>query len=96
VEENRGLLKERVSITERPAIVLKRDRIGVLEVDLIIGKDNKEGLLVTLDRASMLTTIDKILSKKPDHIKQLLLHRLKGTTLELSSLKADGSSLARA
>lgn len=73
--DNRGLLQHRVSITERPLVVNDRERLGDLEADLIIGKDHKGGLLVTLDRASMLTTIDKIESKKPDHIKELFMHR---------------------
>jgi IS30 family transposase len=47
-----------------------------MEVDLIIGKNHQSGLLVTLDRATLVTTIDKIKSKKPKYIKRLLLRRM--------------------
>ena len=76
-KDNRGLIPNRVSIEQRPKIVDKRKRLGDIEVDLIIGKNHKGGLLVTLDRASLLTTIDKITSKKPEHIKKLILKRMK-------------------
>jgi IS30 family transposase len=49
-----------------------------MEVDLIIGKSHKSGLLVTLDRVTLITTIDKIKSKKPKHIKTLLMKRMLG------------------
>ena len=54
----------------------KRKRLGDMEVDLIIGKNHKSGLLVTLDRSTLITTIDKINSKNPKHIKKLLMKRM--------------------
>ena len=54
----------------------KRKRLGDMEVDLIIGKNHKSGLLVTLDRSTLITTIDKIKSKNPKHIKKLLMKRM--------------------
>lgn len=77
-KDNRGLIAHRVSIEKRPKIVNKRKRLGDMEVDLIIGKNHQSGLLVTIDRVTLITTIDKIKSRKPDHIKKLLLKRLKG------------------
>ena len=75
-KDNRGSIAHRVSIEKRPKIVDKRNRVGNLEVDLIIGKNHQSGLLITLDRATLITTIDKIKSKKPKHIKMLLMKRL--------------------
>jgi IS30 family transposase len=75
-KDNRGLIAHRVSIEKRPKIVNKRERLGDMEVDLIIGKNHQSGLLVTLDRATLVTTIDKIKSKKPKYIKRLLLRRM--------------------
>jgi len=74
--DNRGLIAHRVSIEKRPKIVDKRKRLGDIEVDLIIGKNHQSGLLVTLDRATLITTIDKIKSKRPHHIKTLLIKRM--------------------
>ena len=77
-KDNRGLIAHRVSIEKRPKIVNKRKRLGDMEVDLIIGKNHQSGLLITIDRVTLITTIDKINSKKPQHIKTLLMKRLRG------------------
>ncbi len=75
--DNRGLIPNRVSIEKRSKLANRRKRLGDIEVDLIIGKNHQGGLLVMLDRASLVTTIDKINSKKPKHIKKLILKRMK-------------------
>lgn len=77
-KNRRGLIAHRVSIEERPKIVDKRKRLGDIEVDLIIGKNHQSALLVTIDRVTMITTIDKIKSKHPGHIKKLLMKRMAG------------------
>ena len=76
-KDSRGLIQDRVSIEKRSKLVSRRKRLGDIEVDLVIGKNHKSGLLVMLDRASLVTTIDKINSKKPAHIKRLILKRMK-------------------
>lgn len=76
-KDSRGLIPNRVSIEQRPGIVDERARLGDMEVDLIIGKDHHGGLLVTLDRASLKTTIDKIESKDSRKIEQLIFKRMK-------------------
>ena len=75
-KDSRGLIPNRTSIEQRPEIVNKRIRPGDMEVDLIIGKNHKSGLLVTIDRATLLTTIDKIESRDPKKIQHILLKRL--------------------
>lgn len=87
-KDNRGLIAHRVSIEERPMVVEKRVRKGDIEVDLIIGKNHESGLLVTLDRATLLTTIDKIESKKPEHIMKLLMKRY-GANTDLKTMTFD-------
>lgn len=76
-KDNRGLIPNRISIEKRSKIVDRRKRLGDIEVDLIIGKNHQSGILVMLDRATLITTIDKIKSKKPEHIKRLILKRMK-------------------
>lgn len=75
-KDSRGLIPNCVFIENRPKIADKRKRLGDIEVDLIIGKNHKSGLLVTLDRASLVTTMDKIKSRDSKHIKKLILKRL--------------------
>ena len=75
--DSRGLIPNRISIEKRSKLAERRKRLGDIEVDLIIGKNHQGGLLVMLDRATLITTIDKISSKKPKHIKKLILKRMK-------------------
>jgi IS30 family transposase len=75
-KDNRGVIPNRISIEKRSKLAERRKRLGDIEVDLIIGKNHQGGLLVMLDRASLVTTIDKINSKKPKHIKKLILKRM--------------------
>ena len=76
-KDNRGLIPGRIAIENRSALANRRKRLGDIEVDLIIGKNHQGGLLVMLDRASLVITIDQINSKKPQHIKKLILKRMK-------------------
>ena len=66
-----------ISIENRSALVNISKRLSNIEVDLFIEKNYKRGLLVMLDSASLVTTIDKINAKKPQHIKKLILKRMK-------------------
>lgn len=76
-KDSRGLIPNRVSIEKRPKIVDKRRRFGDLEVDLIMGKGHKSALLITTDRASLKTTIDKLTGKDAKLTKHSLLKRLR-------------------
>lgn len=49
---NRGWVKNRTSITERPAIVDRKSRLGDLEIDTMIGKGQKGAILTINDRKS--------------------------------------------
>jgi IS30 family transposase len=65
--DNRGQIKGRVSIDERPAIVDTRKRIGDWEIDTIIGKRHKGALLTLVERKTKLTLIRK-LPRKQAHL----------------------------
>jgi transposase, IS30 family len=75
-KDSRGLIPNRVSIEKRPKIVEKRKRFGDVEVDLIMGKNHKSALLVMVDRATLLTTIDKLESKNSDIITEKIIERM--------------------
>lgn len=76
-KDTRGLIPNRVSIEYRPKIVDKRERFGDVEVDLIMGKDHKSALLVTVDRATLITTIDKLENKNSTIISDKIIERMK-------------------
>ena len=48
--KDRGQIKSRLSIAERPAIVDKKSRFGDLEIDTIIGKGQQGAILTINDR----------------------------------------------
>jgi IS30 family transposase len=76
-KDTRGLIPNRVSIEYRPKIVEKRRRSGDVEVDLIMGKDHKSALLITVDRATLITTIDKLESKNSTIITNKIIERMR-------------------
>jgi IS30 family transposase len=75
-KDSRGAIKDRVPISERPKVVEKRQRIGDIEVDLMIGKDHKSALLVLTDRASLVTALEKLESKDAKIVSQAIIKRL--------------------
>lgn len=58
-KDKRGIIKDRVPISERPAIVEARSRAGDLEIDTIIGKDHKGAIITLNDRACGVVKIIK-------------------------------------
>ena len=63
-KDTRGIIKNRVSIEQRPAVVDRRERFGDLEVDLIIGKNHQQAILTINDRASGVLKMKKVGSKE--------------------------------
>jgi len=74
--DSRGIIKERVPIEQRPAVVALRERIGDIEVDLMMGKNHQSALLVLVDRATLITTMEKLSGKNADAIEQKLAKRI--------------------
>lgn len=63
-KDNRGIIINRIDISKRPKVVDNKERIGDLEIDLVIGKDHKGALLTINDRATGLLFMGKIDSKE--------------------------------
>ena len=76
-QDSRGLIPNRISIEKRPLVVEKRKRFGDIEVDLIMGANHKSALLVTIDRSTLMTTIDKLEGKDSTIITKKIIQRLK-------------------
>ena len=75
-KHNRGLIKNRIGIENRPAYVEDREYFGDFEADLVIGKDHKSALLVLLERSTLITTINKVKGKDSNEIKHKIAKRL--------------------
>ena len=75
-KDSRSLIPNRVPIDKRLKIVAKRKGFGDFDADLIIGKGNGSALLVMTDRASLLTTINKLTGKDSRQVKRKIIERL--------------------
>ena len=56
-KDSRGVIRDRVSIDERPKVVDDKSRFGDLEIDLIMGENHRRALLTANDRASGISWI---------------------------------------
>jgi IS30 family transposase len=56
----RGLIPNRIDISERPAIVARKARLGDWEGDTVVSAAHKGGLLTLVERKSQLTKISKL------------------------------------
>jgi len=75
--DRRGVIRNKVSIDERPPIVETRERLGDWEADTIIGKRHQQALVSLTERKSRFSLIYKVERKTSDQvteaISQLLL-----------------------
>ena len=62
-QAGRGCIPNRRDIDERPSLVDKKQRIGDLEIDLIVGKNHKGALLTINDRATGMLKMGQLKSK---------------------------------
>lgn len=64
INRTRGIIKNRVDISQRPAEVDAKNRFGDLEIDTIIGKGHKGAIMTINDRCTSLTLIRKLEGKE--------------------------------
>lgn len=88
-KDSRGILKDRKSIDQRPAIVEKKKRLGDLEIDLVIGKKDREALLTINDRATGLLFVDKIKNKQALEIETKTIRLLENWIPMLQTITSD-------
>lgn len=60
LKDRRGQILNRKDISERPAIVELRNRIGDLEIDTIIGKNHKKAIVTINDRKTGILRMGKV------------------------------------
>jgi len=88
-KDSRGMIKNRVSIDQRPNIVEKRERFGDLEVDLIIGKNHEQAILTINDRASGMLKMTKVESKQASIVTAAIIKLLGDWTPYICTITAD-------
>ena len=82
-------IPNRVSITERPHEVEKKDRLGDWECDTVIGKDRKSVLVTVVDRASLYTACSRVLSRSAHVVSQAIIRMLRPVIGRVQTLTFD-------
>ena len=72
----RGSIIGRVMIDKRPKIVEKKNRIGDLEIDTVVGKDHKGFLVTVVDRKSKFTLIKNVPTKEASVVTEALIEMI--------------------
>ena len=72
-KSNRGIIKNRVSIDERPGIVDTQQRIGDWEGDTVIGRNHKRPLATFVERKCLYTTADFMEDKRASSLNDAAL-----------------------
>jgi transposase, IS30 family len=82
-KDKRGLIRNRVSIGDRPGIESAKTRLDDWEIDKVIGKNHQGALVTIVDRVSKFTLIKKVANKHADVVTEatiiLLQHYLDKT-----------------
>jgi IS30 family transposase len=85
----RGVIPNRVDISERPQIVEKKERIGDWEGDTVIGGQHQGVLLTLVDRASKYVIIQELASKEAEPVTNAIIQRLGELDMPVHSLTFD-------
>jgi IS30 family transposase len=72
----RGTIIDRVMIDKRPKIVEKKNRIGDLEIDTVVGKDHKGFLVTIVDRKSKFVLIKNVPTKEAQIVTEALIEMI--------------------
>ena len=88
-KDSRGLLIGRVDIDQRPAVVDHKERIGDLEIDLIIGKGHKQAILTINDRVSGMLIMGKVPSKQAVEIEKKSIELLEDWKPMIHTITSD-------
>ncbi len=75
--DRRGRLHDRRPISERPAIVEQRLRIGDWEGDTVLGKRGMKAMVTLVDRVSRYTLIGKVERRSAPAVRELIVKMLK-------------------
>jgi len=70
-------IPNRTAMTERPAIVAEKKRLGDWECDTVIGADRKSVLITIVDRATLFTLSEKVPRKTARNVSKAMIRMLR-------------------
>lgn len=91
------IIKNKVSIEERPEVINNKERFGDWEIDLIVGKNNKGAMVTLVERTTAMVMIQKLQEgKNANGVADTVLEMLMPYKNIVKSITADnGSEFAR-
>lgn len=87
--DNRGSIRDRVSIDERPAVVESRSRIGDWEGDTIIGKGRSSAMLTLVERKTLYSKIVRLTGKRADLLADALIQEMQELQPRIKTITFD-------
>jgi len=88
-KDNRGQIKDKHNISERPDIVEQKKRFGDLEIDTMIGKGRKGALLTINDRKTGLLWIRNLPNRSSEELKEATIEMLKPIVGQIHTITSD-------
>ena len=85
----RGVIRNRVSIDERPAVVNDRSRVGDWEGDTVIGKGHKGALVTLVERKSLYTVIGAVARRTATAVRAAIVAGLTSHKNQVHTLTYD-------
>lgn len=85
----RGCIPGRVDISNRPAVVDEKSRLGDWELDTIIGRKHKGAIVSMVERYSKLTRLAKVRRKTAFEVKEALVYKLDDVTDCVHTMTSD-------
>lgn len=86
---NRGPIKDRIFIDDRPKIVDAKERVGDWEVDTIIGKNRKMAIVTLVERVTKKSVFCKVENRKPSVVANAIIDSLKPISRHVLTITAD-------
>ena len=88
-KDSRGIIKDRVDISQRPEIVDQKQRLGDLEIDTMIGQNHKGALLTMNNRVSSYVIIEKLNGKDAKELALKVIERLSSYKKRIHTITSD-------
>jgi IS30 family transposase len=87
--DRRGIIPNRQSIEQRPAIVETRSRIGDWEADTLIGKNHRQAIVSIVERKTGFTLIRKVERKTAKAVSDAMIKLLKPYCANVHTITSD-------
>jgi IS30 family transposase len=85
----RGQIRNRRCITERPAIVEQRARVGDWEGDTVIGKQESQAIVTLVERKTRFLVARKVSRRTADQVRDAIIGELAGYDIFVKTITFD-------